>query len=131
MKAMRKIIVALLLLCSLSIAQDHPWHWIKVSNASPRWYTQEGDAEIAIHGDQFTATLFREDSSQGIILKGTIRQNKIIVKETVLNSDFSGSTYHGTFQHKIWEETAGTIGAESITLTDGWGMIGLTRSIPK
>ena len=75
-------------------------------------------------------TLFSNGNTVQSALKGTIHNKKIAVTERVANSDYSGSTYRGTFERKTWNEVAGTTGAESITLSDGWGMIGLTRSIP-
>ena len=50
---------------------------------------------------------------------------------TLLDSDYSGSTFKGTLTIKKWPETGGTTGVETITLSDGLGMIGLTKTIRK
>jgi hypothetical protein len=124
------LMLALLLGASASGA-DHQWHWVKATNTIKGWSISQGDADVVIAGDQFRVTLFSEGKTVQSSLKGTIHNEKIAASETVANSDYSGSTYRGTFERKSWNEVAGTTGAESITLSDGWGMIGLTRSIPK
>src|SRR6266852_448522 len=117
---------------ALALGADREWHWVKATNTIKGWSVSQGDAEVGITGDQFRVTLF-SDSGKTVqsSLKGTIHNGKIAASETVANSDYSGSRYRGTFEKKRWNEVAGTTGAESITLSDGWGMIGLTRSIPK
>jgi hypothetical protein len=109
---------------------DREWHWVKATNTIKGWSVSQGDAEVVITGDQFRVTLFSDGNTIQSALKGTIHNKKIAATERVANSDYSGSTYRGTFERKTWNEVAGTTGAESITLSDGWGMIGLTRSIP-
>ena len=110
---------------------DREWHWVKATNTVKGWSVSQGDAEVGITGDQFRVTLFSAGKTVQSSLKGTIHNGKIAASETVANSDYSGSTYRVTFEKKRWNEVVGTTGAESITLSDGWGMIGLTRSIPK
>jgi hypothetical protein len=119
------------LLGTSAFGADLEWHWIKATNTITGWSIPQGDAEVAITGDQFRVTLFTDGKTVRSSLRGTIHNEKIAASETVANSDYSGSTYRGTFQRKSWNEVAGTTGAESITLSDGWGMIGLTRNIPK
>ena len=123
-----------LLACSTAIAAESQWRWVKATNNVLRgWDISEGNADVLIEGERFNAKLFWKDSDKDVklSLSGTIKKGKITVTETVHNSDYSGSTYKGTFQSKRWEEFSGTVGAESITLSDGWGMIGMTRSIKK
>lgn len=127
-------VLLLMLSASTAIGAESQWHWIKTSNNVVKgWTVSEGNADISIQGDKFEAKLFWKDSDKDvrIVLKGTVRNGKIVVNEGVQESDQNGSTYHGALQRKKWDEFAGTIGAESITLTDGWGMIGITRAIPK
>jgi hypothetical protein len=133
---MRILTFSVLLLAVLSGAfafgAEREWHWVKATNTIEGWSVSQGDAEVIITGDQFRVTLFSESGKTvQSSLKGTIRNGKIATSETVANSDYSGSTYRGTFERKRWNEVAGSTGAESITLSDGWGMIGLTRSIQK
>ena len=131
---MRTCVVLLLLSASMASAGESCWRWVKAtSNLAHGWDISQGNAEVAIEGDKFTAKLFRSDSPDTlqIELKGTIKNGRITVKETDENSDYSGSTYRGILEKKKWEEFSRTTGAESLTLSDGWGMIGLNRSISK
>jgi outer membrane biogenesis lipoprotein LolB len=127
-------VVLLMLSASTAIGAESQWHWIKASNNVVKgWTVSEGNADVSIQGDKFEAKLFWKDSTKDvqIVLKGAVKNGKITVNEDVQESDHSGSTYHGAIQIKKWDEFSGTIGAESITPTDVWGMIGITRAIPK
>src|SRR5215831_14690202 len=63
-------------------------------------------------------------------LQGSIANGKISVKEIIHESDYGGSTYTGTLKTQKWKEVfEGSTGIETITLSDGFGMIGLTRTI--
>ena len=83
-----------------------------------------------IDRDKFSAQLF-SDHQLLFSLKGVIHGGSVAAKEVVSASDFTGSTYHGKLATKHWDEFSGTVGAESITLTDGWNMIGLMKTIKK
>jgi outer membrane biogenesis lipoprotein LolB len=131
---MRVCVVLLLLLSgSTLLGADHQWRWVKAgNNAATGWDVSQGDAEVSIKDGKFSAKLFWKDSGKDvqIILQGSIRNGQITTKETVQGSDYTGSIYHGTLQRKKWGEVfAGTTGAESITLSDGWNMIGITRGL--
>lgn len=120
--------------CSNAIAAESPWHWVKATNNVLRgWDVSEGTADVLIEGERFNAKLFWKDSDKDVklSLRGTIKNGKVSVTETIHESDAGDSIYKGTFQRKKWKEFSGTVGAESITLSDGWGMIGITRSIKK
>jgi len=124
--------LVLALLSSVSaFGADPEWHWVKATNTIKGWSISQGDAEVVVTGNQFRVTLFSDGGTVQSTLKGTIHNEKIAATEMVANSDYSGSKYRGTFERKSWNEVAGTTGAESITLSDGWGMIGITRSVPK
>jgi hypothetical protein len=127
------LLVLLMFYASTATAAESQWHWIKASNGIKGWTVSEGNADVSIQRDKFEAELFRKNSDRDleIVLKGVVKDGELTVKEVLQNSDYSGSTYHGAVQTKKWDEFSGTIGAESITLTDGWGMIGLTRTIQK
>ena len=128
------LLLLFLLVCSTAIAAESQWRWVKATNNVLRgWDVSEGNADVVIEGEKFNAKLYWKDSDRDvkISLSGTIKSGKISVTQTIHESDIGESTYKGTFQRKRWEEFAGTIGAESITLSDGWGMIGITRSLKK
>jgi hypothetical protein len=123
-----------LLACSNAIAAESHWRWVKATNNVLRgWDVSEGTADVLIKGERFNAELFLKDSDKDVKLSlhGTIKNGKVSVIETIHESDAGESTYKGTFQRKQWKEFSGPVGAESITLSDGWGMIGITRSIKK
>ena len=130
---MNRILLCVLCLSSVTFAADNQWHWIKVgNNAAHAWDVSKGDAEVAIENGQLSAKLFFDGSTKDlqISLKGSIANGKITVKETVHESDYSGSTYTGTLKTQKWKEVfSGSTGIETITLSDGFGMIGLTRTI--
>jgi hypothetical protein len=111
---------------------DKQWHWIKASNnADPPWAVSKGDAEVEIGDGKLDATLF--DGSTKIVrfsLKGSLVNGSLTVKETVRNSDFGGSTYTGKLVVQEWKKPAPGK-TEVITLSDGFSMIGLTRTSGK
>jgi hypothetical protein len=132
------VILILSVVCTAPVcvfAAENQWHWVKVgNNIDHGWDVSSGDAEVTINGGQLSAKLFWNGSSTDIqlALKGSIANGHVTVKETLQNSDYGGSTYTGTRTVKTWTETiAGATGVETITLSDGMGMIGLTRSIRK
>jgi hypothetical protein len=108
---------------------------VKVGNNMDHgWDVARGDAEVIIQGGQFSAKLFwvGSDKDVQISLKGSIANGRITAKETVHGSDYSGSTYRGMLTTKRWAGAiSGATGVETITLSDGLGMIGITRAITK
>jgi hypothetical protein len=127
------ILFFLLIAASPSVAADSQWHWIKAGNTIEEWFVSQGNAEVSIEGDKFTAKLFQGSSHTDaqIILKGVVKNGKITAKETIQGSDYTGSMYEGTLSKKNWENFAGTSGAESINLSDGWSLIGIKRTLMK
>jgi hypothetical protein len=130
-------LLVILLLFSLSFdasATESSWMWVKITNnVTSGWKVSTGKATVEVASSNFRAQLYSNDSNGTLLitLNGTIKNGRLTVTETIHGSDYSGSIYKGTHSTKKWEEFAGTIGAESITLSDGWGMIGITRSISK
>jgi hypothetical protein len=126
-------LTCLLLASFVAFGADSQWHWIKVgNNVDHAWDVSRGVAKIEISNGQFTARLFWEGSDKDaqIPLKGSISGSAISARETVLGSDYSGSTYTGRLTTKRWAAgTDGLAGVETITLSDGLGMIGITRAI--
>ena len=128
-----RILHALILFLFASIAMSADWNWIKTTNVVNGWDVSKGKALIEISGESIVAYLYWEDDPNKIkyTLTGNIKNDIIKVTETVHNSDFSGSVYSGTYNKKTWDGFADSVGAESINLSDGWGMIGITRVIPR
>jgi uncharacterized protein YfaP (DUF2135 family) len=131
----RCLFLTVILFCSSALlAADGQWRWVKAENDTLNgWRTLGGYAEVVVDGEIFRARLIATGSDQTveISLKGKIKDGKISAKETIEGSDYTGSIYHGSIEKKKWENTGGTVGGESITLTDGWSMIGITRAIPQ
>lgn len=121
------------LICSSSFASDDSgWKWVKAGSVVGKgWDISEGTAQIMTKGTKFTARFFGQTSSEiQIVLDGTIENGRITAKEEIQGSDYTGSVYHGTLVKKNWQESfAGTSGGESITLSDGWNMIGINRDL--
>jgi hypothetical protein len=130
--AMNRILAYLLFASSVAFAADPQWNWIKFSsNFDHAWDVSRGFADVTVIKGRLTAKLYWEGSISDvkITLNGTVSKSRIAVKETIHNSDFSGSTYTGGLAvQKFKEAFAGATGVETITLSDGFGMIGLTRT---
>ena len=128
---MNRILTCLLCLSYVSVAADSQWHWIKVGDyVDHAWNVSKGDAEVSVKDGQFSAKLFSDGGSSKdiqISLKGSITNGRITVRAIERNSNV-GSTYTGRLTSQKWKEAfEGMTGAETITLSDGLGMIGLTR----
>jgi hypothetical protein len=122
-----------LFLSSAVFGADKQWHWIKASNnADPPWAISKGDAEVEINDGKLDATLFWEGSTKivRISLKGSLVNGNLTVKETGRNADLGGSTYTGKLIVQEWKKPAPGK-TEVITLSDGFSMIGLTRTSGK
>jgi hypothetical protein len=126
---MRTLSVCSVLLSSVMAFGVNQWQWVKATNTLSGWSVSQGQAEVVISGQHFEAKLFSDSCAQIALLKGTIQNGNVTAKERISASDFSDSTYHGQLTRKRWPKSAGTTSAESITLSDGWGMIGLSRSM--
>jgi hypothetical protein len=130
----RRLVFVLLLLQSATFAAENQWHWVKATNnVTSGWDVSEGNADVVIKDGQFNATLFWEGSTKAIeiSLKGSVANGRLSVKETIHRAEFGGAYYVGSLTTKRWAEAAGTIGVETITLSDGLDMIGLTKTIKK
>jgi len=122
---------SILLSCTSFATDQAGWRWVRVESISGKgWDVSQGPADVSIHGSEFTAKLFWQDSGDKvrIILAGTIKDGCIRATENIQECDYTGSTYQGRFERKKWDFD-GTTGAESITLSDGWNMIGINRDL--
>jgi hypothetical protein len=115
------------------VAAEPSWAWVAAMNVVDKWDISKGKATVIIAGETFTAQLYWEDhpNEVKVTLKGTIKNGKVAAVETIWGSDYDGSKYTGSYSSKRWSGFAESAGGEVITLTDGWGMIGLTRAITK
>jgi hypothetical protein len=127
------VLFFVLISASSSVAADNQWHWIKAGYTIEEYFVSQGNAEVSIEGDKFIAKLFQGNSHTDvqIIIKGVVKNGKITAKETIQGSDYTDSVYEGTLTIKNWDNFAGTSGAESINLSDGWSLIGIKRTFVK
>ena len=126
---MRSLLLCCVLFSGVFAFGADDWQWFKATNTTEGWALSRGHAVVLISGDQFEARLFSGSGKElASSLRGTIREGRIAAKERIAASDFTGATYRGTLTRKAWPEFAGTSGAASITLSDGWGMIGLCKT---
>jgi hypothetical protein len=126
------ILLTILLWCSIGRAADHAWHWVKAENNTDDWRVLQGTAEVSVAGHTFRANLFPNGSKHvAIKLVGNIEGQRITATEFVEGTDGRAATYRGRLLKSTWKETQGVTGVETITLTDGWSTIGLTRARTK
>jgi hypothetical protein len=125
-------LLTILLAGSVAGAGNEEWQWVKATNTIQGWSLSQGKARVVTAGEQIQVDLYSPtDGHLESSLKGKIHDGKIVVNEVTPNTDYSGSTFRGTLERKRWDEFSGTSGAESITLSDDWGMSGMTRTIRK
>jgi hypothetical protein len=128
---MKIFLILLAIFYSSLVVASEEWTWVKATSLGGGWEVANGKAEVEIGKDSFVAHLYWNEWPDKVkyTLEGTIANGKIKATETVHDSDFSGSTYIGTYNKKTWTGVADSTGAESITLSDGWGMIGINRKL--
>ena len=129
---MRNFLLCCVLFCAVVAIGADDWRWVKATNTTEGWSVSQGHAEVVISGEHFEARLL-SDSGKELVstLHGTVRKQTIAAKERISASDFSGSSYRGTLARKTWPAFAGTSGVESITLSDGYSMIGIRKNVKK
>jgi outer membrane biogenesis lipoprotein LolB len=100
------------------------WGWVKAgNNASNYWDVETGPADVIINDKKFSARLYWKENPTEVktSLEGTIQEGKITAKEVIQASDYTGSVYTGTYMKTDYVQT--------INLSDGLGMIGITQPI--
>lgn len=125
--------IVLFLMTSGVATAGEQWHWAYAQNCSNRWNLWQGLADVEIQGVNFQAKL---NSGKGprelsIILKGTIKNGKLKVAATELDSDMGKSDYTGSYIHEKIVDGGPLEAVESINLSNGYSMIGLSRTISK
>jgi hypothetical protein len=119
--------------CSAWANAGDDWKWAKATNVTSKWAVEEGRAEVSTQGGTFKAILFsgKPDFAR-FTLSGKIQGAVILVTETVHYSDFSGSQFQGKLPKQHWKQKFhGQPGMEAITLSDGWSMIVLARTVDR
>jgi len=112
----------------LAHAED-TWAWIQSSSIPDGWDLRKGKATVHIEGKSFTAELFDEADALLIKMNGTIQGNRLKVRTVTQNADYGSSEMSGELKSRKWKGFADTIGRQTITLSDGWNLIGLTREL--
>ena len=120
-----------LLLCFASpvAAENGEWAFVWVASGPNSYNVAAGRGKVTISGGKFAAELVDENKVSYRII-GSISGERVKVNLSVVGSDyFVNSPFSGSFTRKRWPNTANSVGRESITLTDGWNFIGLTRDL--
>src|SRR5258705_9060239 len=135
---MNRVLFCLIVVASLYVSPalaDEKWQWIKVTNnAAYGWQSEMGTAAVTIKGQTFEASLFWRDKPDDVLIRllGTIKKGQIKVTETLLATDLAPAEYTGKYEKMIWSDPFQQAkGTETITLSDGYNMIGLRRNIAK
>jgi len=100
------------------------WVWVKAgNNVSTYWDVETGPADVTIDDKKFSAKLYWKENPTELktSLEGTIQEGKLTAKEVIQASDNTGSVYTGTYMKTEYVQT--------INLSDGLGMIGITQPI--
>lgn len=129
---MRTILIAAGLSFCLALpvhADQTEWSFIWVASEGNKYSISEGKAKVVIKDGKLEAAM---ESTEGVEYKlsGVVAKSKINAKFTVVGSGyFIDSLFSGSYTIKRWSGFADSKGRESITLTDGWNFIGLSREI--
>jgi hypothetical protein len=93
------------------------------NNVATFWDTDTGRADVEVAGERFSAKLYWKDDPATLMmsLEGTISDGEIKAIEQIQASDYTGSTYTGTYVK--------TEHVQTINLSDGFGMIGITQPL--
>ncbi len=108
---------------------DSDWAFVWVSCGFGGYRTSQGKASVRILKGKLVAEM-ADEAGIRFRLTGSIVKKRVNAKFTVIGSDyFIGSPFSGSYHVRRWTAVADSRGRESITLTDGWNFIGLSREI--
>lgn len=114
-----------------SVAADSNWAWVRATSIEDDWAVQKGKAKVTIVGTSFTAELFDPDDPETVLylVRGRIREQRVVAQSETKNSDFGSSKMSGEIRRKKWKGFVETVGRQTITLSDGWNLLGITREL--
>ena len=115
------------------------WHWIHVrpgAGTEPWAVQQSAAARVTFGADGFTAYLFDDNNKNAIgdatiILRGHIIGHRVTAVETLVGTDTTPWTLHGSIVHgrtRLTDPSNGW-GEDRISLVSGAEFIGLTREV--
>ncbi len=106
------------------------WAWFRSTSVINNWFIRQGQADVTIEGQTFTATLWdsADTTVASLLLKGSIIRNTVSVTVTVNESDVGPSHATGKLERTCWKDGGGR---ESVILTEGFAAIGLVRELPR
>lgn len=123
-------IILFLATTSIGFAGEPEWAFTWVSSTGAAHEVVQGKANLSINGDKVSGVLHGADGEECQI-QGSIKRHQVRIKFTVVGSDhFINSPFTGSYMIKRWRGIKGSSGRESITLSDGWNMLGFTHEIP-
>jgi len=110
-------------------ATDDGWSFVWVSSGIGGYDVVSGRGKVTMENGSLTAEL-QDERMVGYTLSGNISGHRVRAKFSVIGSGyFINSPFSGSYLKKRWSGMADSAGRESITLTDGWNFIGLSREI--
>jgi hypothetical protein len=116
-------------LSTIGFAGEKEWAFVWVSSNANAYNIQQGKAKVTIKNGRLSAQLTSTDKVEFKVV-GSISGNHVDAKFSIVGSDyFLNSPFTGLYAKKLWSGMTDSKGRESITLTDGWNFIGLTRDI--
>jgi hypothetical protein len=112
---------------------DPDWQWVKANNLIDKWVVEQGVAEVSIKEGRLDAQLYKPSDLQKayITLSGKFDQGWIVADHISADSSRGFNKFRGPLKSSRWKGEDKYSGVETITLTDGWSTIGLTRGISK
>jgi len=123
------ILVLLLVVCSVSFAEEKKWKYFVAMSGIDKWSITEGDATVSMKGNIFAADLYLEGDVQ-FRVRGTIKNSMISVKFAASETCLVDYPLKGRYVKTIWKEgIVGSRGRETIELNGDGIVVGLTREI--
>lgn len=130
-KSLIKLIILawLLVVYSVSFAEEKKWKYFVASTLIDKWEITEGDATVLMKGNVFSADLYLEGHVQ-FWVRGTIKNSMISGKFSASQTCLVDYPLKGRYVKNIWKEKiVSSRGRETIALSGDDIVVGLTREI--
>lgn len=123
------ILVWLLVVCSVSFAEDKKWKYFVAISGIDNWSITEGDATVSMKRNNFSADLYHDGDVQ-FRVKGNIKNSMISAKFAASETCLVDYPLKGRYAKTIWKQRdVGSKGRETIELRGDGIVVGLTREI--
>jgi hypothetical protein len=116
-----------------AVAAESQWAWFSAISTPGNWFLTQGHAEVSLADGKMTARLLRVDRTLAINVAGVIKDGRVELTATQMETDSPPRRLQGTYKLIKWRDAAG--GRESILVSEGGVagglVIGLTRDFAK